>query len=379
MSLSPAPRDSSGLPAGDPDVPDSPSESVEVDEARAGRSLRTGLISLALLMVLMVGLLLAVPGLHHVGHDVSHMNAGWLIAAVLCEVLSCLSYVVAFLRVFDRAPVRFGARVALSELAIGAAVSFGGASSIAAGGLLLVERGAPPGRVAERSAVLFLLTSAVNVLTLGLAGMGLWLGILPGKNDILLSLVPGIVGFGLFFGFLALAPIVDRFVPVPAQASPSTSAAKWRRRIAIALRSTAGVVRSTARILFRPDWRIIGSIGFLWFDIAVLWVCFAAIGPVPPLAVVILAYQIGYLSNLIPIPGGIGVLDGSFVGMFVLYGVNATTATAATVAYHAVSLWVPLMWGTVAFLLLRRTRGQPLVPREPRQSRRERRRERASD
>ena len=104
------------------------------------------------------------------------MRPGWLILAVALEILSCLGYVVAFLQVFDRAPLRFGARVALSELAFGAAVSLGGAGSIAVGAWLLVERGGEPTRIAERSAVLFLLTSAVNVITLILAGLGLWLG-----------------------------------------------------------------------------------------------------------------------------------------------------------------------------------------------------------
>ena len=73
------------------------------------------------------------------------------------------------------------------------------------------------------------------------------------------------------------------------------------------------------------DWRLLGAFGYLWFDIAVLWVCFHALGHTPPISTIVLAYQIGYLSNLIPIPGGIGVLDGSFVGMFVLFGVNDTT------------------------------------------------------
>ena len=91
----------------------------------------------------------------------------------------------------------------------------------------------------------------------------------------------------------------------------------------------------------------------------------------------VLAYQIGYLSNLIPIPGGIGVLDGSFVGMFVLYGVNATMATSATLVYHAISLWVPATWGTVAFVLLRRSRNQPIKWRLPRSERRQLRAARA--
>ena len=92
------------------------------------------------------------------------------------------------------------------------------------------------------------------------------------------------------------------------------------------------------------------------------------------MATIVLAYQIGYLSNLIPIPGNIGILDGSLVGIFVLYGTSATLATAATVVYHAVALWVPAMWGTVAFVILRRTRDRPLELRPPREVRRQRRR-----
>jgi uncharacterized membrane protein YbhN (UPF0104 family) len=59
---------------------------------------------------------------------------------------------------------------------------------------------------------------------------------------------------------------------------------------------------------------------------------------VPSLASVVLAYQIGYLSNFVSIPGNVGVLDGSFVGLLVLYGVRARPATAATLVYHAIGL-----------------------------------------
>src|SRR5450755_2289981 len=90
------------------------------------------------------------------------MKTQWVVVAVVLEVLSCASYVIAFLQVFDRAPLRVGARVALSEEAFGAAVSLAGVGSLAVGAWLMVERGAPPRRIAERSAVLFLYTSAIQ-------------------------------------------------------------------------------------------------------------------------------------------------------------------------------------------------------------------------
>ena len=58
-----------------------------------------------------------------------------------------------------------------------------------------------------------------------------------------------------------------------------------------------------------------------------------------------------------------GVLDGSMVGMLVLYGVAATPAAAATIVYPAIPLWIPAIWGALAFLTLRRTRHEPLTLR----------------
>ena len=345
------------------DGPVSPGPNGE--DGDPGRSLWHGLISLVLLVALVVGLLLAVPGLHGVGHQVSHMKVGWLLAGVGLEILSCVGYVIAFLQVFERAPIRFGARVALSELAFGSAVSLGGAGSIAVGAWLLLERGGEPTRIAERSAVLFLITSAVNVVTLVAAGLALALGVLPGSGNPWLSVAPAAVGTAAFVLFLALPRVTEQLA---ARREPG--------KARTVLTETAASIRLTEQVLFRLDWRIVGAIAFLWCDIAVLVACFAAAGVVPPLATIVLAYQIGYMSNLIPIPGGVGVLDGSLVGMFVLYGTSATLATAATVVYHAIALWIPAMWGTVAFVILRRTRNRPLHLRPPRDVRRRPREER---
>jgi uncharacterized membrane protein YbhN (UPF0104 family) len=328
-------------------------QSEQVDAAKARRSLRNGFVTLILGLALAAGLLLAVPGLKGVATTISNMKTEWVVAAVVLEALSCACYVLAFLQVFDRAPARVGAEVALSEEAFGAAVSLGGVGSLAVGAWLMVERGAPPGRIAERSAVLFLYTSAINGITLILAGVGLFLG-LPGPSNPLLSIVPaalGAAGLGLF---MLLPRYVDRIV---GRLQPG--------RLQAFLTETAASVRDTEHLVFHPDWRIVGAVGYLWFDIAVLFACFAAAGETPPLAPVVLAYQIAYLSNFIPVPGGIGILDGSMIGMLVLYGVGGTVATAATLAYHAIALWVPAVLGTIAFIVLQKTKRQPVVLRNP--------------
>src|SRR5581483_2619917 len=103
----------------------------------------------------------------------------------------------------------------------------------------------------------------------------------------------------------------------------------------------------------RPNWRLIGSLGYLAFDIAVLWVLLAAIGPAPSVAVVVLAYSIGYAANALPIPGGIGVLDAGLTGALVLYGISPVRAAAAVLVYHAIAFWIPGLGGLVAYLRLR--------------------------
>jgi uncharacterized membrane protein YbhN (UPF0104 family) len=220
--------------------------------------------------------------------------------------------------------------------------------------------------------VLFLLTSGVNVITLGLAGLALFIGVVPGPNDLLLSALPAAVGFGVLAFFLALPRLAGGRI---AQRAPS--------RVTMLMEASVQSVRDTRKLLFTPDWRLSGAYAFLWCDIGVLVVCFAATGHSPPLASIVLAYQIGYLANIIPIPGGIGVLDGSMIGMLVLYGVNAKDATAATVVYHAIALWVPAVWGSIAFVVLRLTKNKPLTLRptlaERRQLRAERRRERRGE
>ena len=340
-------------------------EPQQVSESDQARRLRNGLVSLAILLALIVGLLLAVPGLHGVGEVVADMSPGWIGAAILLEVLSCLGYVLIFLTVFDRAPIVFGARVALTEMAFGAAVSLGGAGSIAVGAWLLRERGVADGQIAERSAVLFLLTSAINLLTLAATGLALGLGILPGPRNPLLTFLPAGVAIAIFLFFLALPRLTER-----------GARARGSGRLATLLAGTATTIRATRRTLLRPDWRLLGAVGYLWFDIGVLWACFHATGHTPPIAVIVLAYQIGYLANVLPIPGNVGVLEGSFVGMLVLYGVHATPATAAAVVYHAIALWIPAMWGTVGFIRLRRSLHVPLTPRPTREEREQLRRER---
>ena len=91
------------------------------------------------------------------------------------------------------------------------------------------------------------------------------------------------------------------------------------------------------------------------FDVAMLGVCFTAFGnEVPPAGVLLVAYLIGQLGSLIPIPGGIGGVDGGLIGTLVLYGVDAGDAAVAVIAYRGLLLAIPALLGLPALAILRK-------------------------
>ena len=100
---------------------------------------------------------------------------------------------------------------------------------------------------------------------------------------------------------------------------------------------------------------MVGAAGYLLFDVAMLGVCFPAFGnDVPPVGVLLVAYIIGQLGGLIPIPGGIGGVDGGLIGTLVIYGVDATDAAVAVIAYRGLLLAIPALLGLPALAVLRR-------------------------
>lgn len=336
---------SADRPERDPLTANEPTAAEQAGMVRdPGRQLRYSIAALIVIAAFVIAMLLAVPGLGGVERSLRHAGFGWIMFAVGLEVLSNVGYELVVMLVFPEAPRRFAGRLAWAESAFGAAVSIGGAGSLALGAWVLHTVGVSNRRIAERSVTLFLATSAVNVIVLAGAGLGVAAGVFSGPTDPFLTILPGLVGLTVLVFFLFLPSLVER----------SGRRLDSRPRLAEMLRTTATGVRGSAGVLLSREWLTVGVWAYLLCDIGVLWVCLRALGQTPPFAAVILAYQIGYLTNIIPIPGNIGLLDAGLVGMLVIYGVNATPAAGAELAYHAIALWVPTIIGTLGFVLLRR-------------------------
>jgi uncharacterized membrane protein YbhN (UPF0104 family) len=309
-------------------------------DRRARSGIAARLVVAVLLSVAVATLLLAVPGLRGVAGQIGRMHLGWIAVAGALELGSCVAFVVVFRLFFDELPAGAARELAWAEEGSGALLPGGGVGALAIGGWVLRRAGMSTRSIIDRSSALFFLTSAVNVAAL--IGGGAWFaatGGAGGSVDLLRVGIPILGGVGATLAVLAIPVVVAR---TPARAWPS-----WVVDLA------AGISRARAS-LRRPSWRLLGALGYLGLDIAALDAAFAAAGRPVAAAPLILGYLIGYLANLIPVPGGFGVLEGGLAGSLIAYGAPATQAAAAVIVYHAIAFWIPSLGGLIGFALLRR-------------------------
>ena len=342
----------------EPAAPPGAEEDLAGGLATQWRRLRTTLISLAVFFLIVAGLLVGVPGLRTAADRITDADGAWVAAGIALELLSCLSFVVLFELVFGRLGRRLSSRLSLAELAVNSVVSVSGLGGIALGAWVLRSKGVSVERIAKRSVLLFVLTSAVNVTATAAIGLAMWVGLVPGSRNPLLTLLPAAAALITIVGTLAGAEWARR-------------AAERRRcqegRTVVGLVALGGGVQDAVALIRRREWRLLGAVGYWLWDVLCLLACLAAFGPAPGFWVVAMAYLVGMLANSIPIPGGFFAVEGGLVGMLLLFGVRpASMVLAAVIVYRAISLWLPALIGTAAFLSLRGEIGKPLRP-QPRE------------
>jgi uncharacterized membrane protein YbhN (UPF0104 family) len=319
--------------------------------ASQSRTLRNSLISLAVFFAIVVLLLLAVPGLQSAARQISDANPGWVLAGIGFELLSCVGYMVLFDLVFGRIGRRLVTRLSLSELAVNSVVSVSGLAGLALGAWVLRSRGVSVERIAKRSVLIFVLTSAVSAAAVVAIGVPMWLGLLPGSRNPLLTLLPALI---------AAAAIVATIVAARWAGRRADRFSEQEGRGAVALVAISSGVEDALCEIRRHDRRLLGAVAYWLFDVLTLFAALAAFGHVASFWAIAMAYLIGLLANSLPIPGGFGVVEGGLVGMLDLFDVApGSTVVAAVVVYRAISLWVPALVGSVAFLSLRREIAKP--------------------
>jgi uncharacterized membrane protein YbhN (UPF0104 family) len=311
-----------------------------------------------LVLLAIVGLIAALaPGLDDVRARLTDADPRWLALGVLLEALSCASYVVMFRPVFcPRASWRTTAEIGLSELAVGSLVPASGAGGLALGAWILHQAGMPSERIARRSVAFFLIKSSVNFVAVAVLGAVMALGLAGPHRSLWLTAFPAALSALVIGAVIAVARVGHGPAPEPEDPKPHRWLRQARGAVVEGAREAVTILRSGNVLV------IGGAIGYWAWDNAVLWAAFHAFGASVPLTVVLMGYLIGQLGGLLPIPGGVGGIDGGLIGTLIVYGAPAAATAAAVLAYRVILFWLPLIVGGAAFASLRRGLNRPHRP-----------------
>ncbi len=328
------------------------------------RSLALGFVSVAAIVAFLYFVIPTLGDVEDALGRIRNGNPWWLAMAVAFSVLSFGGYVATFKGVYveagDRVARRIGFResyqITMASLAATRLLAAGGAGGVALTAWALRRAGMPPRTVADRSIAFLVLTYAIYMVALVVTGVGLRLGILEGPEPFGLTVIPAALGGIALVAFLGLtflpADLARRF---EGRAQGHGRVARIAARLSTAPEALGAGVRAALAHLRRRDPALLGALAYWGFNIAILWACFHAFGEPPPPAVIVMAYYVGLLGNLLPLPGGVGGVDGGMIGALAGFGVDLGLATVAVLAYRIIAFWLPTIPGAIAYLQLRRT------------------------
>lgn len=284
----------------------------------------------------------------------------WLLAAAALELASFAGYVMLFRCVFVRGRSRIGWResyeITMAGLAASRLFAAAGSGGVALTAWALRRSGMEARVVACRMIAFLVLLYAVYMGALVIAGVGLRTGLLPGGGGFAITIIPAIFAAAAIIAMLALSLLpqdVER--RLESWAAGGRRGAKLVTRVLTAPALVASGVRTALGLLRAREVGTLGALIWWGFDIAVLWAAFHAFGKPPSFPVIVMAYFVGMLANVLPLPGGIGGVDGGMIGALIAFGVDGSLALLAVLVYRAFSFWLPTIPGAIAYFQLRRT------------------------
>jgi uncharacterized protein (TIRG00374 family) len=354
-------------PEVDPPEPDE--EEDDLDEAMprvqvTRRGLVLGVFFVVSAVAFLYFVLPQIADLRKQGEQVGEGNHLWLAVAFAFTLASFGGYVMMFQGIFVRAGSRAGSRIdwrasyqiTMAGLAATRLFAAGGAGGIALTAWALRRAGMPRRKVADKTLAFLILTYAVYMAALVVCGFGLYFDLLPGSGPFAITVVPalfGLVAIALGLGLSRVPPDLQR--RLEGFARRGGRLARIAQRLANAPAAFSAGMREALCHVRERDPALLGAIAYWGFNVAVLWACFHAFGDPPPLAVIIMGYFVGFLGNLLPLPGGIGGVDGGMIGAFAAFGVPLSLVVPAVLAYRVFTFWLPTIPGAIAYFQLRRT------------------------
>jgi uncharacterized membrane protein YbhN (UPF0104 family) len=317
-------------------------------------------IGVALVLAALGGLYFLLPklaGLNHTWGQLRHGDAAWLAVGALFEACSLGGYVVLFGTVFGRGMTRIDRRASLEIPLAGIAairlLAAAGAGGVAVTAWALTRAGMSRRVIACRMVASYALQYSIYLGALIVCGLGLWTGVLPGGGSFALTLVPALLS-------AALVALVASMGLVPGDFERRLERLGHRRgrighlatRFATVPATLGAGVRTAIQLIRERRPGLLGAIAYWGFDIAVLGVSLRAFGSVVAVPALVMSYFLGTLGSLLPLPGGIGGVEGGMIGALAVFGVPGARAVVGVLAYRAISFWLPTLPGIAGYVAL---------------------------
>jgi uncharacterized protein (TIRG00374 family) len=350
------------VPNSDVDLNDDDLDNEEEPGFDLGRKqIVTGIVAVAIIVgVLYVGL----PLLPGVAKSFGRIKTGqplWLFASFAFSFASFTGYVLMFrgvhqLQDSDRMTFAASYQIVMAGLAATRLLAAGGAGGLVLSAWALRQAGMDRREVADRTLTFLCLMYLPYMVAIIVGGLGLRYGLFPGPDTWGITVLPAL------FGAVVIALAIGvALVPSDLERRIAHWETRGGRRARIAQRlanlpasASTGVNGAWAHVK-RGDLVTLGAFLYWAAQVASLWAAFRAFGASPPVAVVTLGFFIGMIGNLLPLPGGVGGVDGGMIGALAALGHGGGVAVAAVLTYRVFAFWLPTIPGFIAYLQLRRT------------------------
>ena len=158
--------------------------------------------------------------------------------------------------------------------------------------------------------------------------------------EVLQVVLYAIVGAGLIGGIAFLVPKVRRL-----------AAARVQPRLALAWANVRNLVNDPGQL-----GRLLAGAAVTQLLLATgLWLALHAVGASASFgALIIVCTFTSLLGGIAPVPGGMGVMEASYISLLTLLGIPEDLAIAATLLYRLCTTYLPPIWGWAALVWLRR-------------------------
>jgi len=212
----------------------------------------------------------------------------------------------------------------------------------------------PPRVLATRLAAFFILLYGIFMAGLVIAGLGLRSGLWPDPAPFGVTVVPAIFGatvIAVTFGFTLVPVDLDRRVR---RAWPSQRhGGRLAGAVALAPATVAAGMCAALAIVRSADPRLFGALVRCCDILVLFWATLRAFGTSPSAAVLVMVYFTGQIANVLPLPGGVGGVEGGMIGALLAFGVTGALAIAAVLTYRVFAFSLPIVPGAVAYARLR--------------------------